>query len=281
MFEDLQQEVANVKLYVDGAVTELKVDIVRQHLGGLFKSIDGCRVNTDAERVVDCVIGAISIIQGDWFFFMPYIKDPGYSFTSISELGNTAAELEYILPMWRIYGDLIIATGAERIASDRHAGNQTQAEQFALALIMDIDRMVSYYQNALKIIKLNAARQGGISAWVCEVHQGTGAITGRTHDSSEATITYGPGGASFECKIDYGVGCLIPNSYNSAFNEAMRMVGSKYYNEFRKIRTDAVDAYYSTEFGTTVSDWTAIRDNLQNQLSSLQSDTLVTRDREV
>ena len=59
LYDDLAQEVENLKKYVDGAIVELKVEIVEQQLGGLLRVIDTCQVYTIAEDMVDCMKRAI------------------------------------------------------------------------------------------------------------------------------------------------------------------------------------------------------------------------------
>lgn len=275
MYADLAQEVQNLKLYVDGAIIELTVDIARANLGGLYRAVDNCRLYTDADDMVACVIGTRSIILADWEYFMapiPYgTPNNTYNFPFYNDLLRTVTELEYILPMWRVYGDLLIGTGLEQICSERHAGDDDQAIVFAAALIDDIDEMLTYYGYARKIIQIYSASLGVANRRVCEIHQGSGCcITGHIFDQGEWTAEIGPVGARFRCKTVHHVGCKKAGSYDEASDDARADFYDAYLH-FSELREEALDDYYGAQFGTTLANWTAIRNDLQEQIS-LQSD---------
>lgn len=271
LYAALAQEVANLKLYVDGAITELKVEIVSQNLAGLYRAIDNCRVYINADDMVSCMIGARTVILADWQYFMPAIpqSEAGhqYYFPSFSDLLTTATELEYVLPMWRHYGDMIVSTGLELISSERHAGDEAQARAFGYTLIDDISEMIEYYNYAVRIIQTNSVNIPLHYRQVCEIHKGSGCcVAGHVFDHAEIEVDIGPGVSSFYCKVIYRVGCNYPDSMYKAESGAHDSF-TRAYTEFSTFRNAALNDYYSTQFGSTISYWTAIKDDLESQLS--------------
>lgn len=270
LYEDLYQEVENLKLYVDQSIAELTVEAIKANLGGLIIAAQDCEKHTDANLMLVCIVSVRSLILGDWVYFMPYLKgSPGnrYTYHDIADLRKDASHLEHIMPMWRHYCDLLIDTGLEQIASSRHAGGQAEAEGAAVALANNIESMIEWYERALKVIKTFAITPSDFQGRACEAHTGTGCcITQHTYDQSNTEGIFGPKGSQFSCTSEYHKGCKDKSSWDKVTHDAKYYMFDPLYLNFRTVRLDAVSNYYGTQFGSSVNKWRQMRQELLSDM---------------
>lgn len=230
LYEDLSQEVENMKLYMDQSIAELKVEDVNANLGGLFISAQACEKYTDANLMITCIVALRITILADWLYFMPHLEgSPGsrYTYYDISDLRNDASHLEHILPMWRHYCDLTIDTGLEEISCYRHTGDDDLALLTAVQLAGEIENMIDWYRMALKIIKTFSVSASDAWGRACQVFTGTGCcVTQHTYDQSNTYITLGPKGSQFECSSIYQKGCQDKSSWSIVVEDA------KFYHSY-------------------------------------------------
>ena len=276
LYADLYQEVENLRLYVDGAIAELTIDTIKKKLEGIYWDMDNCRKYIDADDMETCTISLLSNMITEIAFFIdpkvPGILGQKYMYESYAALKDDAIMLEHILPMFRDYGTLYINAALEEILSARHAGDDASAISFAVALCEMIDEFVEHYHKAVKVIKLyNVA----IDSY--EFEGETCLVLVQDYDPNMPVAQYYPqyyeGKWScifgpqdeMKCASIWEVGCEIQDSSEKAGQKAQDVV-MNYYDTFKPKRLTSLDAYYDTQFGLAVSNWTEIRNNLKSQI---------------
>ena len=120
-YKDLENEVKNLKLYVDEQIAELKVNYIYDHFNADLVYTQLCTLE-DAKDQSACAQEAYRRIVASKVFLPNLNASKRPDAFSERELRNQAVVLERILPMLRHHGDLLVMVSLEVIAG--HYRNQ-------------------------------------------------------------------------------------------------------------------------------------------------------------
>ena len=285
LYQDLETEVKNLKLYVDEQIDELEVKYVRDHLGALEIYAQQCMLEDNPPGMLRCAEEARREIVAAKFFMMPQINDtvhPGVF--SERELRNQGAVLERILPMLRHYGDLLIAVTMEVIAAQLHSNNLMEAENYKRDLSTKLNGLITYMNKARSLIELYSIATYDFTE--CEGCVGSSFVKNvvslfsfdlKTNYYKRVIIssTFGPGGP--KCTSTYFLSTegspLIIFTVSAQLKDLGPLFQDQFDNYqyfwegFRNHTLPLVRKYYDTMFGKTIDNWKRILTKLGSHTS--------------
>ena len=269
LYQDLETEVKNLKLYVDKQIAELKTEDVKDHLGALEIYAHQCTLETDPPDILKCTEQAYRMITSSMVYMMPTISNS--KVLSETELRNQGVVLQRVLPMLRHYGDLLIAVTLEAITGQYHMEKRTEAQNYIRDFTTELNNLISYVNKALPLIELYSIAVYDFTECVACVAYTTFPqrayyIYHQNLHKVRISSTFGPGGSS-NCTLDY-----YDNIYSGAqkdpvptFRDQLEYYKDDTWASFRNDTLPQVRKYYDTMFGKTIDNWKSVLMKLESK----------------
>ena len=265
LYDYIELEVKNLKLYVDQEIVELKIDTIQSHVGGLFEASRHCTSYNDTEHLLTCLETVHLLIASKKDIIMPSLDDPSRRAAySESELRKTAAALESSLPMFRHYGDLLIMVTLEMLECYQRLKDYDLQQTTITDLKSEIQNLINYYNKARAIVELHSVAAYNIDYEFCHIRYGNELIRWST-----ISCNFGQGAKSCTSKnmIIDGPGWDDLPPYFYAVSQSLWWNMNDFmaaWETFRNVKLPEVRKYYNTEFGETIANWETVIEKFES-----------------
>ena len=252
MYDELVDEIENLRNHMDDRIDETNLDWVKNKFGdangGLMAvglsvtEIDG-RDLDDLESELDDLY---DMLIADYYTFAP------------SASTTSVAIYERTLPLFRQYADLLITTMVSEIAVFKLICEEDKAAKKATALQERIKVLEQHYIDATAAIIADHTNLGKYSCCYSCMWLGWWIFTELNHYLATCTIDMD----GSECSIHYKVGCNAPGftgtQYDFEAGQASVMAASlliKRRSTFVSTRSSELSAYWGRELKDAMDKW--------------------------
>ena len=268
-YKDLENEVKNLKLYVDEQIAELKVGFISDHFNADIVYTQHCTLE-DAKDQSACVQEAYRRIVTSKVFLPSLNASKRPDAFSERELRNQAVVLERILPMLRHHGDLLIMTSLEVIADHYRNNRPDIAKNYENDLKLELTELISYLQKSQSLIELYSIANYDLTECDACPGQSLAPPWNVVEDYYVRVIissTFGPGGTF--CKLKaytstpaWGADKDAAQNPMPLFNDEFGRYKEFWSSSFKDKMLPQVRKYYETMFGKTLENWEKVLNKL-------------------